>query len=545
MIAALSDFFSSGGFMPHGHCYFWTRGLIHLHVFSDSLIAAAYFSIPITLAWFVRRRRDIDFGWMFILFAVFILACGMTHLMEVWNIWHATYWLSGTVKAITAAASVPTAILLTRLVPQALALPSPAQLRGVNIALEDEVRTRRAAEEKLRELNAELEARVARRTADLEAANEELRHNLEERKRAEASQAQLAAIVQSSGDAIMSKNLDGTITSWNPGAERTFGYAAEEALGKPMLMIFPPERKKEEPQIFDRICNGEAVGHFETERLRKDGVRIHASVSISPIRNSSGQIVAASTIVRDITENKRVESEMRRMLIELERSNQELQQFAYVASHDLKEPLRAVTGCVQLLRQQYAPKLDERGQEFINHAVGGALRMQQLIDGLLSYSRLDQQDAELQMVDFTGIVERARSNLETAIEESGARLVIGSMPSVKCHAGQMVQLFQNLLGNAVKFRGDLPAEIHVGAQRKDDAWLFSVRDNGIGIEPEFRERVFGLFQRLHTRRKYAGTGIGLAICRKIVERHHGKIWVDSEEEGGAIFYFTLPDQPSS
>ncbi len=527
--------------MPHGHCYFWTKGLIELHVISDGLIALAYFTIPISLAWFVRRRRDIDFGWMFLFFAVFILACGLTHVLEVWNVWHSAYWLSGMVKLTTAAASVPTAILLARLMPQALLLPSPKQLRTINHALEEEVCTRRNAEEKLRELNVELEARVARRTADLEKANLELRHLLEERERAAAALEQLATIVQSSGDAIMSKELDGTITSWNPGAERSFGYTAQEALGQRMTMLFPADRLDEESQLLTRVSAGETVGNFETERLRKDGARLNVSVSISPIRDTSGRIVAASTIARDITESKQVEAQMRKMMVELERSNQELQQFAYVASHDLKEPLRAVTSCVQLLRQQYGAKLEARGLEFIDHAVDGAKRMQQLIDGLLSYSRLEQEDTEMQPVDFALLVGQACENLETAVAEGGVRITIGAMPTLKCHPAQIVQLFQNLLGNAVKFRSEQSPEIWVSSERRENEWLFSVRDNGIGFEPEFCERIFGLFQRLHTRRKYAGTGIGLAICKKIVERHQGCIWAESQLGSGTTFHFIISD----
>ncbi|MEI9898536.1 MAG: hypothetical protein WDN28_32950 [Chthoniobacter sp.] len=171
--------------MPHGHCYLWTPGVVWLHVVSDGLIALAYYSIPITLAWFVRRRKDIDFRWMFVCFAVFILACGTTHLMEIWNVWHGSYWLSGTIKALTAAASVPTAILLTRLMPQALALPSPAALAQVNAALEEEIRTRRQAQKDLNQLNAELERRVAERTGDLNTANAELTRQIAERRQTE------------------------------------------------------------------------------------------------------------------------------------------------------------------------------------------------------------------------------------------------------------------------------------------------------------------------------------------------------------------------
>ncbi|EDY18757.1 multi-sensor signal transduction histidine kinase [Chthoniobacter flavus Ellin428] len=541
MIEAFLSFLSGNGFMPHGHCYLWTKQLIELHVISDGFIALAYFSIPLTLGWFVRRRRDIDFGWMFILFGIFILACGMTHFMEVWNIWHSNYWLSGSIKALTAITSVPTAILLTRLMPQALLVPSPKQLQVINRTLEDEVQTRRTAEEKLRELNVELESRVASRTADLEAANAELRRLLEEQRRTEEALAQLAIIVQSSGDAIISKDIDGKITSWNPGAERTFGYSAQEAIGQSMAIIFPPEKMDEEPQILERIRLGEVIGHFETERLRKGGARLDVSVSVSPIRDISGNIIASSTIARDITESKQVEGQMRKMMTALERSNQELGQFAYVASHDLKEPLRAVTSCVQLLRKGYGDKLDGRGVEFIDHAVDGAKRMQQLIDGLLSFSRLEQQESELQLVNLSAPVQHACENLETSIAEGNVQVHAGALPTLKCHTSQMVQLFQNLIGNAVKFRRDQAPEVWIDAERKNGDWLFSVRDNGIGFEPEFNERIFGLFQRLHTRRKYSGTGIGLAICKKIVERHQGRIWAESQPNHGTTFFFTLPD----
>jgi len=244
MIESLRSFFTGGVFNAHGHCYFWTKSLMCLHTISDALIGLAYFSIPITLAWFVRRRRDIDFGWMFQLFAVFILACGMTHLMEIWNIWYSAYWLSGSLKAITALASVPTAILLTRLIPQALQLPSPKQLQTANHALEEEIKTRRVAEESLRELNAGLEERVARRTVDLEKANEELRPQRDGTQSREEANARLAAIVESSSDAIISKGLDGTILSWNAGAEKTLVTPRKKPWAAPSRCFFPQTGRK-------------------------------------------------------------------------------------------------------------------------------------------------------------------------------------------------------------------------------------------------------------------------------------------------------------
>lgn len=391
------NFFSTGPFMPHGGCYLWTTSLIALHAISDAFIVLAYYSIPVTLVYFIRKRKDLKFHWMFVCFAIFILACGTTHLMEIWNIWHANYWLSGAIKAVTAAASVPTAILLVKLIPQLLALPSPDALRQANEKLEQrvlertreisetarkleaEIAERQAAQEKMAwlatfpELNpnpiVELEvsaglihyanpaalrlfpdlktaglqhpflaaslaalSRASRSQSDITRqeipvdgryyaqtitnapGNHHLRiYSVEitERKLAEANRARLAAIVDSSEDAIISKTLDGVITSWNPGAEKVFGYASEEIIGRPMLLLFPPEKVPEEAGILQRIAKGESVRHYETVRLHKNGRRVEVSVSISPLTDSDGRIVGASKIARDITERKHAEARLR------------------------------------------------------------------------------------------------------------------------------------------------------------------------------------------------------------------------------------------
>ena len=268
--------------MPHGMCYLWRPDILGLHIGSDLLIAVAYFTIPFTLLQFVRKRRDIQFNWMFVCFAVFIVACGMTHLMEIWVIWHPDYWLSGAVKLITALASVPTAILLVKLIPTALALPSPAILRDAYAKLEQEIAGHHRTEEQLRR------------------ANEQLRN--------EAVRGRLAAIVEYSDDAIISKTPDGVITSWNRGAEQMFGYSSSEAIGQPTSMLFPADRVAEEAGILARIGLGERIASFETVRIRKDGQRIDVSATISPIRDAAGAIVGASKITRDITKQRRAES---------------------------------------------------------------------------------------------------------------------------------------------------------------------------------------------------------------------------------------------
>jgi light-regulated signal transduction histidine kinase (bacteriophytochrome) len=239
-------------------------------------------------------------------------------------------------------------------------------------------------------------------------------------------------------------------------------------------------------------------------------------------------------------EGQRVEAELIKTTEELSRSNQELNQFAHIASHDLQEPLRMVTSYTQLLERRYKDKLDSDANEFIGYAVDGAKRMQTQINDLLAYSRVTGQGASLEATDCSKIFNIAVGNLAAGIEESGAVVTRDPLPTLPSDSPQLVSVFQNLIGNGIKYHGDQPPRIHVSAEESGDDWLFCFSDNGIGIESEFAERIFVIFQRLHNRTEYPCTGVGLAICRKVIERHGGRIWVESKPQRGSAFYFTLP-----
>jgi hypothetical protein len=231
---------------------------------------------------------------------------------------------------------------------------------------------------------------------------------------------------------------------------------------------------------------------------------------------------------------------LKRHAQELERSNAELEQFAYVASHDLQEPLRTIASYTQLLARRYRDKLDSDANEFMDFIVDAATRMQDLINDLLSYSRVGTRGHEFQPTDLNKVLENALQNLDLRIKDSGATVTFDNLPTLLGDDRQLLQLFQNLIGNALKFRGEVPPKVHVGVIQHPGEYVFSVRDNGIGIDPQYAERIFLVFQRLHARGEYPGTGIGLAICKKIVERHGGRIWVESAPGKGSTFRFTIP-----
>ena len=368
------------------------------------------------------------------------------------------------------------------------------------------------------------------------------------RRQADQTNRLLSSIVQSSNDAIFSKDLDANVTSWNAAAERIFGFSSQEMQGQSILKIFPEGRAAELASIMRRVARGERIEQYETVRRTKSGELLNVSLTISPIQDPLGRISGASVISRNITEQVRAAERLARLNEDLKRSNQilehtnqDLERFAFIASHDLQEPLRMITSYSQLLIKSHAGEFDPEAKTFVDIIVSGTTRMRELLADLLAYAEIRSRDeTPLEMVDLNAVVEDVRQNLETAIAENGAVISSDRLPMVHAYRAHLQPLFQNLIGNAIKYRSARPPRVHVSVQEQDGEPRFSVSDNGIGIDSEYHKQIFEVFRRLHGG-KIPGTGVGLAICQRIVERYGGRIWVESQRGEGSTFLFTLPN----
>ena len=344
--------------------------------------------------------------------------------------------------------------------------------------------------------------------------------------------------------AIYMLDPTGKVVSWNKGAQRLKGYSTEEILGQHVSIFFDPEDiAAGKPQA--ELARATTEGRTEEEawRVRKDGSRFRAHVTVTALRDDNGKLRGFAKVTRDVTARQAVDDKLRAYATRLERSNRELETFASVASHDLQEPLRKIRSFGDRLMSKYAERLDPTANDYLQRMCAAAARMQDLIENLLTFSRVTTRAQPFALVDVGIVAREALSDLESRVAQTAGRVELGALPVLHADATQIRQLFQNLMGNALKFhRAGVPPVVHVGSKSLPGGggWEVWVEDNGLGFEPQYAERIFGLFQRLHGRSEFEGTGIGLAICRKIVERHHGTIVATGVPGEGARFTLTLP-----
>jgi PAS domain S-box-containing protein len=664
----------------------WRPEIVWLHVISDGIIALAYYCIPFSLIYLVRRRRDFAFNWVFWMFTFFILGCGTAHLMDVITVWHPMYLLSGTLKALTAALSIATAVALVPLVPKVIALPSPEQLRSANLELQAQVAARIEREQELTRMTQELEQRVHERTAELQAANRSLQKEvtlgIETQQALRASQARLGDVIESAMDAILTVDerqhvvlfnraaedmfacgaedalgqpldrfiperyrlahrehiqrfaetgvtnrhmgsfgqlwalrgngsefpieasisqtvaggrklftvilrdvserqrieealrrseerfrllLDGVkdyaiymldphgrVLSWNAGAERLKGYKSEEIVGQNFACFYTAEdralgRPTRELQL------ARQNGRFEEQgiRVRKDGSEFWAYKIITPLYDHVQALRGFSVIARDITERKRAEDAIRNLNQELEKrvrertqelegANKELEAFTYSVSHDLRAPLRHIAGFSKMLAEECSGCQHPEGRRYLERIQDGTNRMGTLIDDLLNLTRIGRHEMLLKVTSLEAIIKDVIADLTPDLQNREVEWKIGNLPYLQVDSALLKIAFQNLLSNAIKYsRPRQKAVIEIGSERIDGELVTFVRDNGVGFDMRYADKLFGVFQRLHRAEDFEGTGVGLAIVQRIVQKHGGRIWAHAELDKGATFYLSL------
>jgi PAS domain S-box-containing protein len=371
-----------------------------------------------------------------------------------------------------------------------------------------------------------------------------------ERSRAEValrkSERRMRVILDNSYDAFISMDSNWWINDWNVQAEKTFGWDKSEALGQSLSAMIPQHLQKQYLGRIENYFNRNSGNVLRTSdelfALHRDGHEFPVEIGIFRIEEENDHSYCA--FVRDITERRKSSEDLERLIQErtgkLTQSNEELRQFAKVASHDLQEPLRAVQGFANLLAENTQGKLDKDAQEFVEYILDGTKRMQHLIQAVLVHSQVSAEHSHEHATNCNAVIEDVLAALRISLEETEATLEVDKLPEVAVERSQLIQLFQNLISNAIKYRGPNPPKIYVTAERHVDQWMFTVRDNGIGIDPKYADKIFDMFARLHGKTQYPGTGMGLAICKRIVTSHGGNIWVESEPGHGSIFMFTLP-----
>lgn len=557
-----TNFLTSESFIPHGHCYLWQTNLVWLHILSDAFIALAYYSIPATLFYFVRKRKDLPFDWIFLLFSGFIVACGTTHLMEIWTLWHPTYWVSGFLKAVTATISVITALELVPLVPQALALPSPAQLEQANQELQTQIAERLSVEEELRKYQNHLEEMVAVRTNEITKTNEQLQQEILERQRIleilRQSEERYRYLAEAIPQLVWTTKPNGECDFFNQNWCEYTGLTLEQSLGSGWLAALHPDDVQRADKVWsDAVKNNTIYNNEYRFKRATDGSYRWQLARGLPLKDEQGFVVKWFGTCTDIHEQKQILEE-RAHLLELEQvarakaetANRIKDEFLAVLSHELRTPLNAILGWSKLLQTR---RLDQtKTSEALATIERNATLQVQLIEDLLDISRILQGKLTLNItkINLKSTILSALQTMQLAAETKLIEVNTVFEPGVGQIMGDSTRLQQvvwNLLSNAIKFtpRG---GKVEVRLQETDGYAQIILSDTGKGISADFLPFVFDYFRQADSTstRKFGGLGLGLAIVRNIIEMHGGIVKADSHGEGkGAIFTISLPLLPDA
>lgn len=541
---------------PRAICVNQDQAIIWTHIIGDVGIILAYYSIPLALLYFLWRRRDVAFHWIFVMFAFFIMSCGTAHIFGITAFWWPTYRAEGLAKMITAGISLSTAAALWLVMPRALALPSPRQVRDVNEVLQREVDERRHAQAELQQANhrvqsayAEIEERVKARTIELAASEQRFRATFD-----------LAPL------GIGHRTLDGRWVRANRKLCSILGYSEEELKARTNEELTHPDDRDQARERLESLVNGRVESYsIEKRYIRSDGLPVWVRATMTLVREpEGGEAPYCIALIEDITEERKAAEMMGRHQRELARSHGELQDFAYVVSHDLKEPLRGISNFAAFIEEDGADQLQEPEREKLKTIRRLAQRTHHLLDALLESTRLGHGEIHYQNVDLAGLCREVMENLSVRIRDEGAQVICD--PSVhrevRTDPALLINILNNLVANGLKYNRSNPKRVEIGVVETakggmgglggvggvavgsmagaHSGGVIYVRDNGIGIPPQHQQRIFQMFKRLHGRDEFGGgIGAGLAIVRKIVERHGGQIWVDSTPGEGTTFYFTL------
>lgn len=532
-------------FMPHGMCLLWRPDLLLVHVISDALIAASYYSIPVALVYFVLKRRDLQFRWIFILFGIFIMACGTTHLMEIWTIWQPVYWPEGIIKAVTAAASIGTALVLWPLIPAALRIPSPAQLKEINLKLQHEIEERGRAEQAVRLLNEDLEKQVERRTQALAATNRQLAEEIQERHRIEQSlresEERYRTLFEQMPDAVVLIDAEtGKIIDFNRKAHENLGYGQEEFRTLRLKDICWLESERAIAGLLDKVrLQGSDL--FDAEHRTKGGDIRDVRVNAKTVHIHQKSYIQA--IWTDITESKRAQAQLEEAVEAAKSASRAKSQFLAHISHELRTPLNNILGFTQLL--QKARDIPHCHKESLTSVRRSGEYLLTLINDILDLSKIEAGKLELtkRLFNFADFLAGITEIFALRAKEKGIAFSyqkLGELPShVYGDDKRLRQMLINLLSNAVKFtqEGRVTFTVHYCCE---DTACFQVEDTGSGIAPDDLERIFLPFEQLRHPQSSEGTGLGLAISKRLIESMEGQLQVQSEIGKGSLFQVTLP-----